>query len=211
MVNYLMTLGWAPKGDTEIVPWSVIERDFRLEDVTHSPAFFDIKKLTAFNGEYVRMLSVDEFIAACQPFVRGDAAPWPSARFDADVFAAIAPLVQTRVATLGEVPGMIDFLFLESPRLDDVAVTKALAGPGRDVLVATTAAFAALASWTAAELKPALEAVGETFGLKPGKAQASTRVAVTGRAVGPPLYESMELLGRDESLRRMRALAAATA
>jgi glutamyl-tRNA synthetase len=77
--------------------------------------------------------------------------------------------------------------------------------------VATTAAFVALTSWTAAELKPALEAVGETFGLKPGKAQASTRVAITGRAVGPPLYESMELLGRDESLRRMRELAAAAA
>ena len=69
MVNYLMTLGWAPKGDTEIVPWSTIERDFRLEDVTHSPAFFDIKKLTAFNGEYIRTLAVDEFVDACQPFV----------------------------------------------------------------------------------------------------------------------------------------------
>ena len=71
MVNYLMTLGWSPPGDDEIVPWSTIEREFRLEDVNHSPAFFDVKKLTAFNGEYIRMLSVDEFIAACQPFLTG--------------------------------------------------------------------------------------------------------------------------------------------
>ena len=56
MVNYLMTLGWAPKGDTEIVPWKQIEEEFRLEDVTHSPAFFDLKKLAAFNGEYIRAL-----------------------------------------------------------------------------------------------------------------------------------------------------------
>ena len=69
MVNYLMTLGWAPKGDTEIVPWSVIEDEFRFEDVTHSPAFFDVKKLTAFNGDYIRALSVDDFIAACEPWI----------------------------------------------------------------------------------------------------------------------------------------------
>ena len=69
MVNYLMTLGWAPKGDTEIVPWKQIEEEFRLEDVTHSPAFFDLKKLAAFNGEYIRMLPVEEFVAACEPWL----------------------------------------------------------------------------------------------------------------------------------------------
>ena len=69
MVNYLMTLGWAPKGDTEIVPWAQIEADFRLEDVTHSPAFFDIKKLTSFNGEYIRAMPIDQFIVACEPWL----------------------------------------------------------------------------------------------------------------------------------------------
>ncbi|MFT3853739.1 MAG: glutamate--tRNA ligase [Ilumatobacteraceae bacterium] len=206
MVNYLMTLGWAPKGDTEIVPWSTIERDFRLEDVTHSPAFFDIKKLKAFNGEYIRMLTVDEFVEACRPFLHGDAVPWPAERFDAGVFAAIAPLLQTRVATLGEVPAMVDFLFLESPVLDEAAATKSLGGAGRDVLHAAIDAFAALPEWGAEALKGALESTGESFGLKLGKAQAPVRVAVTGRSVGPPLFESLELLGRDETLRRMRAL-----
>ena len=89
MVNYLMTLGWAPQGDTEIVPWSRIEEEFRLEDVTHSPAFFDLKKLAAFNGEYIRALSVEEFVAACEP--------WIPEHYDRAAFAAIAPQLQTRV------------------------------------------------------------------------------------------------------------------
>ena len=72
MVNYLMTLGWAPKGETEIVPWSVIEDEFRLEDVTHSPAFFDLKKLAAFNGDYIRALPLEEFVAACEPWIPAD-------------------------------------------------------------------------------------------------------------------------------------------
>ena len=69
MVNYLMTLGWAPKGDSEIVPWSQIESEFRLEDVTHSPAFFDIKKLTAFDKEYIKAMPVGEFVDACRPWL----------------------------------------------------------------------------------------------------------------------------------------------
>src|SRR5207237_53031 len=76
MRNYLMLLGWAPGGDREIVPWQVVEEEFRLEDVNPSPAFFDVRKLRAFNGEYIRMLSVDEFIAACRPWLYGAAVPW---------------------------------------------------------------------------------------------------------------------------------------
>ena len=91
MVNYLMTLGWAPKGETEIVPWSEIERDFRLEDVTHSPAFFDIKKLTAFNGEYIRMLSARRVRRGLRSVPARRRVPWPAERFDPAVFAAIAP------------------------------------------------------------------------------------------------------------------------
>ncbi|MSZ56586.1 MAG: glutamate--tRNA ligase, partial [Actinobacteria bacterium] len=85
MVNYLMTLGWAPAGDTEIVPWQQIVEEFRLEDVNHSPAFFDIKKLNSFNGDYVRAMSLDEFIAGCAPHLAN--APWPTERFNAETFA----------------------------------------------------------------------------------------------------------------------------
>jgi glutamyl-tRNA synthetase len=138
--------------------------------------------------------------------------PWPATRYDADVFAVMAPFVQTRVRTLGEVVEHVDFLFLESPVLDEAAVAKALKGAGRDVLVAAIEAFDAQAAWDAERLRTALEAVGERLGLKMGKATDwPVRVAVTGRLTGPPLFEPLELLGRAETLRRMRALEAASA
>ncbi|MEY2416472.1 MAG: glutamyl-tRNA synthetase [Ilumatobacteraceae bacterium] len=204
MVNYLMTLGWSPPGDDEIVPWSTIERDFRLEDVNHSPAFFDVKKLTAFNGEYIRKLSIDEFIAACEPFLHANDVPWPADRFDAAKFAALAPVVQSRANTLAEVPGVIDFVFLADPVLDEKAWDKTMSTAGaKEVLAETTEAYQQLGDWDAASLKDTVEAVGEKHGLKKGKAQAPIRVAVTGRTVGPPLFEALEVLGRDEVLRRL--------
>ena len=208
MVNYLMTLGWSPPGDREIVPWSMIEREFRLEDVNHSPAFFDVKKLAAFNGEYIRMMSVDDFIAACQPFLLSADVPWPPDRFDATKFAAMAPVVQSRASTLAEVPSVIDFIFLADPALDEQAWAQTIAAPGaRGVLTDVTAAYRALPDWDAAALKDTLETIGERHGLKKGKAQAPIRVAITGRTVGPPLFEALEVLGRDEVIRRLMMVA----
>ena len=210
MVNYLMTLGWAPAGDQEIVPWSRIQGEFRLEDVNHAPAFFDVKKLSAFNGEYIRMLSADDFLAACEPWLQPPYATWPAERFDPAVFATMAPLVQTRVTAMTEVVGMVDFLFLESPVVDEAAAAKSTGtDAARAVLADTTAAYEAMAGeWNADALKAALEQIGEQHGLKLGKAQAPIRVAVTGRTVGPPLFESLEVLGHAEVLTRLRAAAA---
>jgi glutamyl-tRNA synthetase len=204
MVNYLMTLGWAPAGDSEIVPWSVIESTFRLEDVNHSPAFFDIKKLRAFNGDYIRALPVEEFIARCEPWLAADRVPWPAERFDPDVFAAMAPLVQTRVATLDEVAGYVDFLFLAEPPLDRDALTKATSAPAAAAVLAEFTDAAESVEWTAGALHELLEKVGTANELKLGKAQAPVRIAVTGRTVGPPLFESLEVLGRDAVLARLR-------
>ena len=205
MVNYLMTLGWAPQGDTEIVPWQRIVDDFRLEDVNHSPAFFDIQKLLAFNGEYIRKMSIDDFIEACQPVLHAAAAPWAPDMFDASVFRAMAELVQTRVAVLAEVPAMVDFFFVDVPTIDEAAWSKATKDDwARDVLVEALAAFEST-SWTADQLKSALERVGESRGLKLGKTQAPIRVALTGRSVGPPLFESIEVLGAATVKRRMQA------
>ncbi|HQV57402.1 MAG TPA: glutamate--tRNA ligase, partial [Ilumatobacteraceae bacterium] len=206
MVNYLMTLGWAPQGDTEIVPWAQIESSFALDAVNHSPAFFDLKKLAAFNGDYIRALPVDAFVDACQPWLEGDEAPWPADRFDAAVFAAMAPLVQTRVVTLAEVPAMVDFLFLASPDIDEAAWAKAIGAAGATGLfAAVTARYEALGDWHAEAIRAELEAVGNELGIKLGKAQAPVRVATTGRSVGPPLFEALELLGQAETVRRMRA------
>jgi glutamyl-tRNA synthetase len=197
MVNYLMTLGWAPAGDTEIVPWSVIEATFRLEDVTHSPAFFDVKKLAAFNGDYIRRLGVDEFVAAC--------APWMPDHYDPAVFATMAPHLQTRVVTLAEAPPMVDFLMTDRPAIDEPSWQKAMHQPwSRSMLAETHVAFLH-AAWDAESLKAELERVAAGHELKLGKAQAPIRVAVTGRSVGPPLFESLEVLGRDETIKRLDA------
>jgi glutamyl-tRNA synthetase len=209
MVNYLMTLGWAPRtasqhvdssSESEIVPWSVIEESFHLEDVTHSPAFFDIKKLAAFNGEYIRRLTTEEFVAACEPFL--------PANYDRGVFAAMAPHVQTRVVTLADAAPMVDFLMRPDPVIDHDSWAKAMHQPwSRAVLVESAGSFAR-ASWNAASLKAVLERVGTSHGVKLGKAQAPVRVAVTGRSVGPPLFESLEVLGRDDTIRRLNAAVA---
>jgi glutamyl-tRNA synthetase len=209
MRNYLMLLGWAPSGDREIVPWSVIEDEFRLEEVNPSPAFFDERKLRAFNGEYIRALPVPEFVAACEPWLTGTATiaapPWRPENFDPLVFAAIAPLAQTRITVLSEIVPNVEFLFLDSPLIDEAAWAKAMKDGSGELLDAAIAAFAGLSSWDSATLKRTLEEVGAQRGLKLGKAQAPVRVAVTGRTVGLPLFESLESLGAERTLDRLRA------
>ncbi|MFF5051725.1 glutamate--tRNA ligase [Micromonospora sp. NPDC000663] len=204
MRNYLMLLGWAPSGDREIVPWNDIVAEFRLTDVNPSPAFFDVKKLRAFNGEYIRAMSVEEFISACQPWLRGEFTPWQPEEYDEEAFALVAPLAQTRVAVLGEIVAMVDFLFLPEPPADETAWAKAMTGEARALLGEVVAAFEDI-TWEADSLKRTVEELGAARGLKLGKAQAPVRVAVTGRTVGLPLFESLEVLGRERTLRRLRA------
>ncbi|MEY3925499.1 MAG: hypothetical protein RIQ63_850 [Actinomycetota bacterium] len=205
MRNYLMTLGWAPAGDTEIVPWETIVESFRLEDVNHSPAFFDIKKLQAFNGEYIRLMPLEEFITQAEAILTSSNVPWPADRYRSDVFRAMAPLVQTRVAVMAEVVPMVDFLFLAESPTDDASFTKAFSGESAVTTLNDIAAAFESIEWNADQIKIAVEAVGERHGIKLGKLQAPLRVAVTGRTVGPPLFEPIELLGREETLRRIRS------
>jgi glutamyl-tRNA synthetase len=204
MRNYLMLLGWAPRGDREIMPFDEMVAEFRIEDVNSSPAFFDVKKLRAFNGEYIRALPAHEFAAACQPWLQPPAAPWPPERFDPEVFGQLAPLAQTRVALLAEITSMVDFAFLPEPVADDASWAKAMKEPAAGLLAAVAAVYADT-PWQADELRARLEAVGTSFGLSLGKAQAPVRVAVTGRTVGLPLFESLAVLGREETLRRIES------
>jgi glutamyl-tRNA synthetase len=196
MVNYLMTLGWAPKGDTEIVPWSVIEDEFRLEDVTHSPAYFDVRKLTAFNGEYIRALPLDEFIGSCER--------WIPEHYDRAVFARMAPELQTRAQTLAEAPAMIDFLFAE-PAIDEASWAKAMGQPWAGKLLDGVIAGFETAPWDADALEAEWRAVSASIDVKPKLTQGPVRVAITGRISGPPLYPAVVELGREETLRRLRA------
>jgi glutamyl-tRNA synthetase len=213
LVNFLALLGWSPKGDDEKVDRAVLVAQFALEDVNHAPAYFDVAKLTHLNGEYVRAMGLDAFVEACRPWVAprdGEWAPvdatppWPPERFDEAVFREIAPLVQERVATLGEVAAMVDFLFLHDAPRDPVAFDKAIRTPpeARAVLADALSALEAC-DFDAATLHAVLVEVGERHDLALRKAQAPVRVAVTGRSIGPPLFESMALLGRDEVTRRL--------
>jgi glutamyl-tRNA synthetase len=208
MRNYLMLLGWAPSGDREIVPWSVIEEEFRVEDVNPSPAFFDERKLRAFNGEYIRALSTEAFVEACQPWLVGEVggvrvAPWPPPAYDDAAFAAVAALAQTRISILSEIVSAVDFLFLAEPAMDEAAWAKVMPG-SHGLLADVVQAFSELPSWDADSLRAALESAAAAHDLKLGKAQAPVRLAVTGRSVGLPLFESLEVLGRDRTLRRLR-------
>jgi glutamyl-tRNA synthetase len=213
-VNYLALLGWSPRGDEEIVPRETLVAQFRLEDVSHSPAFFDVKKLTHMNGEYIRALSLDAFIDACTPWVAPWSSewqpsdrevPWSRDHFDEELFAKVAHLVQERVATMGEIPAMVSFFFLDDVVFDDVAFDKTIRNdPAAHTLLRSAMEQFATVEWTADVLHETTLALGEPLGMALRKSQAPIRCAVTGTSVGPPLFESMELLGREKVLERLR-------
>lgn len=196
VLNYLALLGWAPPDGRERMTVAEMVERFRLEDIGRSPSFFDVQKLRAFNGEAIRNLGEDEFVARATPFL-------PEGT-DLDVFRRVAALVQERVAVLAEVWPMVDFLFLAEPPHDEQSWAKAMKEGAGGVLDAASAAYADCA-WDAATLKDTLQAAGESLGLNLKKTQAPVRVAVTGRTVGPPLFESLEVLGREVTLARLAA------
>ncbi|WP_030913618.1 glutamate--tRNA ligase [Streptosporangium amethystogenes] len=196
MVNYLMLLGWGPGDDREIMPWSEMVPLFRLEDVNPSPAFFDEKKLRAFNGEYIRALPLAEFVTRCEP--------WLDPSWDRETFAKVAELAQTRIAVLSEITANVDFLFLDEPVFDQASWDKAMKNSAVEILTGYLDRLEKV-EMDPESLKTALEEVGASYGLKLGKAQAPVRVAVTGRTVGLPLFESIEVLGRTRSMDRIRA------
>jgi glutamyl-tRNA synthetase len=212
--NYLALLGWSPPGQQEKIDLDTLIAEFRLEDVHHAPAFFDVKKLLHLNKEYIKELPVEAFVAVTKPWVSPAAGdngsvtpvppPWPADRFDPAVFSTMAPLVQERVALLQEVPAMVDFLFLADPEIEE-ASWQGVAGDPRaaEILEAATTAYDQC-EWKAPVIYEMTAAVADSLGLKLNKAQNPIRVAITGRKVGPPLFEPMEILGRDETLRRLR-------
>jgi glutamyl-tRNA synthetase len=221
--NYLALLGWSP-GDEEILPIEAILERFSLEDVQRSPAFFDVKKLNHINGVYIRALPTEDFILAARPWVdpvRGAWSPggwrdpdsgapasappaWEPGRFDAATFARLAPAIQERVTVLGEVPELVDFLFLDGAPDDPDSWQKAVAGDdeaGRILAEAVTSYETC--PWEVDALHAATLAIAEGVGRKLGKAQAPIRVAVMGRTRGLPLFDSLAVLGRDETRRRL--------
>ncbi|MFJ6180437.1 glutamate--tRNA ligase [Streptomyces sp. NPDC092295] len=204
LLNYLSLLGWSLAADRDIFSMEEMVAAFDIADVNANPARFDLKKAEAINADHIRLLDVKTFIEACGPWLKAPHAPWAPESFDATAFEALAPLAQTRVTVLSDITANVDFLFLDAPVEDEASWAKAMK-PGADALLATARTKIAEAEWNAEALKNAVLAAGEEHGLKLGKAQAPVRVAVTGRTVGLPLFESLEILGRERTLSRIDA------
>lgn len=203
MVNYLSLLGWGPPDGVEVRPIQEIVELFEITAVNQAGAFFDTKKLESINGDYIRLLPEAACAKAVAEAVRDES--WADAATP-ERLAELVPLVQTRLRTFREVPEMVDFFFLDEPPTDDAAWQTAIADnvAAVGILDAALAAYADV-DWNHEALHAATLALGEAAGLKLGKAQAPIRVAVTGRRVGPPLFESLELLGRERTMERLQA------
>ena len=191
LVNYLALLGWSYDDHTEIMSRDELVERFTLERVGTSPATFDYKKLEWLNGMYLRALAPDEYADRLVAFLREQGYEW-----DEELIRKAAPLVQEKVATLGEFPAFAGFLFARVEP-DPEAVGD---GP---MLPAAVERLAEVEPFEAEQIEAALRELAEHHGLKPREAFQPIRLALTGSSVSPGLFESLELLGKDESLARL--------
>jgi glutamyl-tRNA synthetase len=214
--NYLALLGWSPGENREEFTLAEMAAEFDLARVNKNAAQFDMRKLEAINGDKIRALDPGDFAARITPFLaRAELVADPPSAGEAALIAAAAPLIQPRIGKLSEAVGMLAFLFVDGAgfKVDPAEAARVLTPAAVPTLAAAEKALAGLDPWTWPEIKAALEAalLGE-LGLKPKAAYAPVRAAVTGRRVSPPLFESMELLGRDRTMARLaQALAVANA
>ncbi|MGY1642455.1 glutamate--tRNA ligase [Geodermatophilus sp. SYSU D00703] len=210
--NYLALLGWSIAEDRDVFSMAEMAEAFDVTRVSANPARFDVKKAEAINATHLRALPVEEFVARVVPFLAGAGlvSDPPTAEHDR-VLRTIAPMAQERVVVLSDAVELLRFLFTEDVAIDPAAAAKQLAGPeAAEVLDAATTALRDLPEWTAAAVEEALKtALVDGLGRKPRQAFGPVRVAVSGRTVSPPLYESIELLGRDRTLDRLAAARAA--
>ncbi|MCB0897959.1 MAG: glutamate--tRNA ligase [Actinobacteria bacterium] len=211
MANYLALLGWSIGGDQEFFSLTEMAEHFDVKDVNASPARFDLKKCTAINGDWIRALDVEDLASRMIPFLQRDGIlPAEVSEEQHALLLAATPLVQERMETLGQSGGMLGFLFAgEEFTVDAEDAEKILTEQGHEVVRTAAEALQDLPDFAAEPIQQALrEALVDGMGIKPKLAFGPVRVAITGRRVSPPLFESMELLGRDESLRRLRSVLA---
>jgi glutamyl-tRNA synthetase len=203
LTNYLALLGWAIADDHDIFSMQEMVAAFDIHDVNANPARFDAKKCESINATHLRLLAPEDFRDRLIGYVRDEGLP-----HDLRVLEAGAPLVQERVHTLGQAAEMLRFLLVPETEfdMDEAAAAKQLGEAGQAVLNASIPALERLDEWSTAALEDALHAtLVDGLGLKPRNAYGPLRVAITGRTVSPPLFESMEILGRERSLARLAA------
>jgi glutamyl-tRNA synthetase len=209
VVNYLALLGWSIGEDRELFTVDEMVAAFTLDRVSRNPARFDPKKLRVINGVKIRELAPAELARRVVPVLQAAGLlADPPADDQLALLARAIPLVQERMSLLTEAVELLGFLFVEDAAftVEPAAAERQLGPAAAPVLAAAVDALAELPDWTAAATEVALRtALVDELGLKPKNAFGPVRVAVTGRTVSPPLFESLELLGRARSLRRLRA------
>ncbi|QEO15682.1 glutamate--tRNA ligase [Agromyces intestinalis] len=213
LLNYLALLGWGFAADRDVFSRDELVAAFDVVNVNPNPARFDQKKAESINGDHIRLLEPADFAARVVPYLAAaGVVSEPLSAADEAILASAAPLVQERIGLLGEAPGMLGFLFTDASGLtyDDDAVAS-LPGDAPAVLAAAADALERVpaSSWATAEIEEALRAaLIDGLGLKPRVAFTPVRVAVSGRRVSPPLFESMQILGKIDSLERIAGLQA---
>jgi glutamyl-tRNA synthetase len=203
--NYLALLGWSPGDDRENITMKELCELFTVEKVHSSPARFDMKKLEAINGDKIRALTIDEFLKWSLPFLT-KAGIITGTDSEIALVKSALPIIQERIVKLDEVPQMLKFLFVKEFAVEAESVSKITDSVSKDILKRSLKELEPLTSWTHENIEAALRAsLIEEMGLKPRIAFTAVRIATTGSTISPPLFESMELLGKDASLARIAA------
>jgi len=203
--NYLALLGWSPGDDLENISMKELTELFTVERVHSSPARFDMKKLEAINGDKIRALTLDEFMTWALPFL-SKAGVISGTPEELALVKQALPIIQERIATLAEIPLMLKFLFVKEFVVDADSLPKISDAQSKEVLKVSYEKLQTLSDWTHESIEGVLRAaLIDGMALKPRIAFGAVRIAVTGSHISPPLFESMQLLGREKSLARIKA------
>lgn len=203
--NYLALLGWSPGDDRENITMDELVELFTIERVNSSPARFDMKKLEAINGDKIRALPIEDFLKRSLPFLLRQGVITGS-ESEIELVKKALPIIQERIVRLKEVVPMLGFLFATEVKFDEESAVKVADAEAQKVIQSALASLEKLVEWRHAEIEGALRsALIEELGLKPRNAFGPVRIAITGSHISPPLFESMELLGRERSIARLKS------
>ncbi|WP_067439440.1 glutamate--tRNA ligase [Nocardioides jensenii] len=209
LLNYVALLGWSIAADRDIFSLEEMVKAFEIGDVNPNPARFDLKKCEAINGSHMRLLTVEDITHRSIPFLQKEGVVSdPVNDADAKLLELAMPLVAERINKLAEVPDMLGFLFVDEADFtrDEADVAKLLNDDGKAVVQASYDALEGLTTWSTASIEETLRAkLIDELGLKPRNAFGPVRVAITGKRISPPLFESLELLGRERGLGRLQS------
>jgi glutamyl-tRNA synthetase len=203
--NYLALLGWSPGDDKENISMQELVNLFTVERVNSSPARFDMKKLESINGDKIRALTLEKFMEWSLPFLL-ESKVISGTQDELAVIKSALPIIQERIIKLSEIPAMLNFLFVKDFSIAPDEISKVTDEVSQKVLITTLSKLEGLDNWNTKEIESVLRAVLiDEMGLKPRVAFSAVRIAVTGSHISPPLFESLELLGKERSVQRIKA------